>query len=68
MSLIATPVDYFMVWTKSGWAPRRRHMTFVDAMREARRLAELRPGSEYVVLHALGSVSVPRQPISAQAL
>jgi hypothetical protein len=68
MSFATVPEDYFMIWSKKGWAPRRKHLTFGDAIGEAKRLADLNPGVRYVVLHAIGSVEVPWIGPSAQAL
>lgn len=45
--------DFFMIWTKTGWAPKKSHPSFDAASTEAQRLAKLHPGKKYIVLKAV---------------
>lgn len=58
------PAGFYMIWTKTGWAPRKSHPTFESAAAEAARLAAASPGKKYVVLHAVGKLScAPSEPV-----
>lgn len=46
------PVDFWMVWTKTGWPPKRQHKTKIEAMNEAARLAHQHPGKKFMILKA----------------
>lgn len=50
--------DFFMVWTKTGWAPRKAHPDFAGAAAEAERLARLHPGKKFIVLKAVAKYHV----------
>jgi len=51
------PADFYMLWTKTGWPPRKQHTGIDEAFAEATRLAEMFPGKKFIVLHAVGKVS-----------
>src|SRR5678816_1803709 len=55
---INEPVDFFMVWTKTGWAPRKHHVDFDSAATEAIRLAGENPGKKFIVLRAVAKFHV----------
>jgi len=47
---------FFLVWNPNNQSPpRHRHDTLEDATAEARRLAELNAGQEFIVLAAVRS-------------
>ena len=52
------PNDFFMVWTKTGWAPRKPHASFDAACKEAERLARLHPGKKFIVLKPVAKYHV----------
>jgi hypothetical protein len=67
---MAEPVDFFMVWTKTGYAPRRIHDDFQIAAAEAQRLAKQHPGKKFIVLKAVAKYHVPPKltpPVSEPA-
>lgn len=54
------PALFFLVWNPANdAAPRYRHGTLPDAVREAERLATLHPGQEFHVLRAVAVSTVP---------
>jgi hypothetical protein len=59
---LAEPVDFYMVWTKTGYPPRRAHDSLDAAQTEARRLALQHPGKKFIVLQALSKHSVTAEP------
>lgn len=50
--------DLYMVWTKTGWAPRKAHRDFASASTEAKRLARLHPGKKFIVLKAVAKFGI----------
>lgn len=62
------PSKFWLVWSPQGATPPRyRHASEAAAINEARRLAELKPGSQFYVLEATGvaeKVSVAWTPIT----
>ena len=58
---IGEPVDFFMVWTKTGWRPRKAHESFDAASAEAQRLARNHPGKKFIVLKAVAKYHVPQK-------
>jgi hypothetical protein len=46
---IVEPKGGFFVWTKKGHRPRYKHDTHASALKEAKRLARLNPGSRFIV-------------------
>jgi hypothetical protein len=58
----------FLVWTRTGHAPRFFHPTMASAIQEAKRLARLKPGAKFQVLKMVGKYHVaPPQPAPAEA-
>ena len=57
------PVEFFMVWTKWGHAPRRTHNTREVAQAEAGRLARLYAPKKFIVLQAVTKISAA--PVTA---
>lgn len=55
-TLRAEPVDFYMVWTKTGWAPKKAHHTRAAAFAEANRLAARHPGKKFIVLRTLAKI------------
>jgi hypothetical protein len=51
--LMLEPFDFFIVWTKTGWAPHQAHETFGAAEHEAKQLARQHPGKNFLVLKAV---------------
>lgn len=45
---------FWLVWSPSGGAPTRQHLTRIEADTEATRLAGLHPGRMFLVLKAVG--------------
>jgi hypothetical protein len=45
--------DFYVVWDPRGNSPAHRHSFEYDAREEAERLAQLNPGQEFYVLHAV---------------
>jgi hypothetical protein len=41
------------VWADGGTPPTKKHLTELDAHREAERLAQLNPGRSFYVLNAI---------------
>lgn len=54
---ICEPVEFWMVWTKTGHSPRKTHTTGAAAETEALRLAALHPGKKFIVLRAVSKLS-----------
>lgn len=50
--------DFFMVWTKTGWAPKKAHDSLDAACAEAARLAKLHPGKKFIVLKPVAKYHV----------
>lgn len=61
----AQPVDFYMVWTKTGWPPRKQHATRQAADQEADRLARRHPGKKFIVLRAVAKVAAEPQESAA---
>jgi hypothetical protein len=61
-TILTETVDFYMLWTKTGWAPRRAHATEIEALDEARRLAVEFPGKKFIVLHATSKISTAAEP------
>lgn len=59
------PVVFYMVWTKTGWPPRKQHHTRQEAEKEADRLARRHPGKKFIVLQAVAKVAVPVPEVAA---
>ena len=57
-----TTPRFYMVWSPQGRAPTYRHRTYHDAKTEARRLARLNPGGQFIVLGAL-SAHATKDPV-----
>ena len=45
--------DFYVVWNPRGNSPTYRHSFDYQARAEAERLAQLNPGQEFYVLHAV---------------
>lgn len=58
MNIITHDVEFWMVWTKQGWPPKRQHATDTEAHDEARRLAVQYPRRKFIVLKAISKVQV----------
>jgi hypothetical protein len=54
---------FWLVWGVGVGIPTDRHGGYMEAMREARRLAELHPGREFTVVR---SISAFLQPVKLQ--
>lgn len=52
----------YIVWCPTAGAPTVKHATVDDARAEARRLAELNPMQEFIVLRAVESVKYQADP------
>lgn len=61
---------FWMVWSPEGRPPAYKHLNRADAVKEARRLAELAPGRAFFVLKAVGGFSgaVEVKPIGLEDL
>lgn len=47
---------FWLVWNPTGSNPQYRHENFESAKQEAKRLAVIYPGNEFVVMESLGTV------------
>lgn len=54
---------FWMVWDINGSSPRVRHGSKAKAITEAKRLAELSPGRQFIVLAAVGAFAAEIQPV-----
>jgi len=52
----------YLVWSPSGGYPMRQHDSISSAQDEARRLAELNKGQEFIVLRAIQGVTYCENP------
>lgn len=56
--IIREPQSVWMVWTKHGHRPKFCHANKRKAMREAARLARLKPGQKFIVMRMVAKVHV----------
>ena len=54
---------FWLVWNPSRSMPQVRHLTRLDAMNEATRLAKLQPGEKFYILCATGLVESEAHPV-----
>ena len=54
---------FWMVWSPSGGAPHRQHLTRSEADDEATRLARVNPGRMFLVLKAVGGFSADQPKV-----
>jgi hypothetical protein len=52
----------YVVWRVSGDSPKCRHASIEQALNEAKRLADLNHGEEFIVLRAISSVTYRDSP------
>ena len=64
-ALKTEPMDKWFVWTKTGRRPSYVHESRAAAEAEAARLAALNPGKKFIVMHAVGKISVAPAALSA---
>ncbi len=58
-------VEFYMVWTKQGRAPRKTHDTRDRAAAEAQRLAGANPGRKFIVLRAVDKFHAPAAEVAS---
>ena len=58
-NVMPEPADFFLIWTKTGWRPRKAHDSFDAAVSEAERLARQHPGKKFIILKAVAKYHVP---------
>lgn len=66
--LISEPCVFWMVWTKNGNKPWKRHGTIEAANAEAERLARACPGKKFIVLASTHKVHAAPEPTLSEFL
>lgn len=56
-------LTFYFVWGTASGMPKKRHTAICEAQAEAKRLASLNPGQEFIVLKAVSGHKLNPNPV-----